>query len=147
MPESHERHQIEELDDLDRLFLTGLQRVDVPEDLTARVLASTVARGDAARSVLAWPWMVAGLVALGLLVLVGYQLGAALTTSGALELLQAMWEDVGLVFTAPGDVAAAVGELIPWGLVGVAGLSAGLLILAAGKIVESAPAQAHSRLA
>jgi hypothetical protein len=125
--------------------LTGLERAAVPEDLTARVLASTVARAEMGRSVFAWPWMVAGLLALSLLVVLGYQLGAALTTSGALEVLQAMWEDVGLVFTAPGDVVAAVSELIPWGLLGVAGLSAGLLIVAAGNVVARVPTRAQSQ--
>jgi len=145
MSESHERHQIEELDDLDRLFLTGLERANVPDGFTAGVLARTVARADAARAAFAWPWMVVGVVALGLLVLVGYQLGAALTMSGALEVLQALGEDLGLLFTAPGDVAAAVGELIPWGLVGLAGLSAGVLIVAARNLVAPAPRQVRSQ--
>jgi hypothetical protein len=127
-------------DDVDRLF-ARLDRAPVPEELTARVLASTVGRTEATRAVLAWPWMIAGLAALGLLVLAGYQLGASLATSDGLELVTALVEDYGLVATAPGDVVAALGEVIPWGLVAVAGLSAGLIILAAGNVVARVPSR------
>jgi hypothetical protein len=125
-------------DDIDRLF-ARLDRVPAPEDLTARVLASTVARTEATRAVLAWPWMLAGLAALGLLTLTGYQLGASLAMSDGLELVAALVEDFGLLTTAPGEVVAALGEVIPWTLVVLAGLSAGLLILAAGNIVSRTP--------
>jgi hypothetical protein len=125
-------------DDIDRLF-ARLDRVPAPEDLTARVLASTVARTEATRAVLAWPWMLAGLAALGLLTLTGYQLGASLAMSDGLELVAALVEDFGLLTTAPGEVAAALGEVIPWTLVVLAGLSAGLLIVAAGHVVSRAP--------
>ena len=125
-------------DDIDRLF-ARLDRVPAPEDLTARVLASTVARTEATRAVLAWPWMLAGLAALGLLTLTGYQLGASLAMSDGLELVAALVEDFGLLTTAPGEVMAALGEVIPWTLVVLAGLSGGLLILAAGIIVSRAP--------
>src|SRR3954452_13629387 len=83
-------------DDVDRLF-SRLDRAPVPEDLTARVLASTVARTEATRAVLAWPWMVAGLAALGLLALAGYQLGASLATTDGLELVTALLLDVSLL--------------------------------------------------
>ena len=132
--------QTDEPDDIDRLF-THLDRAPVPDDLTARVLASTVVRSDATRAVLAWPWMTAGLAALGLLVLAGYQLGAALASNDGLDLVTALFEDVGLLTTAPGDVAVTLREVIPWGLVVVAGLSAGLLILAAGNMISRVPAQ------
>jgi len=125
-------------DDVDRLF-ARLDRVPVPEDLTARVLASTVARSEATRAVLAWPWMLAGLAALGLLTLTGYQLGASLAMSDGLELVAALVEDFGLLTTAPSEVVAALGEVIPWTLVVLAGLSAGLLIVAAGNIVSRTP--------
>jgi hypothetical protein len=125
-------------DDIDRLF-ARLDRVPAPEDLTARVLASTVARTEATGAVLAWPWMLAGLAALGLLTLTGYQLGASLAMSDGLELVAALVEDFGLLTTAPGEVAAALGEVIPWTLVVLAGLSAGLLIVAAGHVVSRAP--------
>ena len=55
----------EGLDDVDRIF-ARLDRAPVPEAVTARVLASTVARSSATRTVLAWPWMMALLAALGL---------------------------------------------------------------------------------
>ena len=125
-------------DDIDRLF-ARLDRVPAPDDLPARVLASTVARTEATRAVLAWPWMLAGLAALGLLTLTGYQLGVSLAMSDGLELVAALVEDFGLLVTAPGEVAAALGEVIPWTLVVLAGLSAGLLILAAGNVVSRAP--------
>src|SRR5438270_12573900 len=119
----------EELDDVDHLF-ARLERAAVPDDLTARVLASTVERTNATRAVLAWPWMVAGLAALGVLTIAGYQLGANLAATHSLELIAAILGDVGLVATAPDDVWAALGEVIPWTLLATAGFSAALLILA-----------------
>src|SRR5579859_5995901 len=85
------QHYPEELDDVDRLF-ARLERAPVPEALTARVLASTVARANATRMVLAWPWMMAALAALGLLCLAGYQLGASLAATDGLELVGALFE-------------------------------------------------------
>ena len=134
----------EGLDDVDRLF-ARLDRAPVPEDLTARVLASTLARSNATRMVLAWPWMVAGLAALSLLCLAGYQLGASLAASDGLELVAALFDDLGLFTTAPGDVAAALGEVIPWSLVVLAALGAGLLVLAAGNVVSRVPAPQRTR--
>ena len=134
----------EELDDVDRMF-ARLDRAPVPEGLTARVLASTVARSNATRTVLAWPWMVAVLAALGLLSLAGYQLGASLAASDGLELVVALFDDLGLFATAPGDVVAALGEVIPWSLVALAAVGAGLLILATGHVVSRAPAPERTR--
>jgi len=135
----------EELDDVDRMF-ARLDRAPVPEGLTARVLASTVARSNATRTVLAWPWMVAVLAALGLLSLAGYQLGASLAASDGLELVVALFDDLGLFATAPGDVVAALGEVIPWSLVALAAVGAGLLILATGHVVSRAPAPERTRV-
>jgi hypothetical protein len=129
----------EELDDVDRLF-ARLERAPVPEALMARVLATTAARADATRVVLAWPWMVAVLAALGLLSLAGYQLGVSLAASDGLELVAALFDDLGLFATAPGDVVAALGEVIPWSLVAVAAVGAGVLVLAAGHVVSRVPA-------
>ncbi len=126
-------------DDIDRLF-ARLDRAPVPDDLTARVLASTVARTESARSALAWPWMAAGLAALALLTLAGYQLGASLARSDGLELVAALVSDLGLLTSAPGDVVPALGEVVPWGLVAIAGVSAVLVIVAAGNLVVRAPA-------
>jgi hypothetical protein len=131
-------------DDVDRLF-AHLDRAPVPADLTARVLSSTVARTPATHAVLAWPWMLALLAALGALTLAGYQLGVSLAASDGLELLTAVAGDLGLLTTAPGDVLAALGEVIPWTLVALAGLSAALLILAAGNVVSRAPASLRAR--
>src|SRR5436190_12438465 len=135
MADLHLHPSTDEHDDIDRLF-ARLDRAPVPDDLTARVLASTVARTEATRAVFAWPWMAAGLAALALLALAGYQLGASLAANNGLELVSALAEDSGLLTTAPGDVLAALSESIPWGLVIVAGLSACLLIVAAGNVVS-----------
>ena len=135
---------VDDPDDVDRL-LARLDRAPVPDDLTARVLARTVARTDATRAVLAWPWLVAGLAALGLLALAGYQLGVSLARNDGLELVAALFGDVGLLTTAPGDVVAAVGEVVPWGLLVIAGGSALLVILAAGHVVARAPAALGGR--
>jgi hypothetical protein len=131
-------------DDVDRLF-ARLDRAPVPDQLTVRVLASTVERTNATRAVLAWPWMVAGLAALGVLTTAGYQLGANLAASDGLELVAAIVGDIGLVTTAPGDVFAALGEVIPWTLVITAGVSAALLILAVGHLVSRTPASLRTR--
>lgn len=130
----------DEFDDVDRLF-ARLDRAAVPDNLTARVLSSTVARGEASRAVMAWPWMVAMVAALGVLTIAGYKLGASLASSDGLELLTAIVGDTGLLTTAPGDVFAAIGEVVPWTLVVVAGLGATLLILAAGNLVSMRPRQ------
>jgi hypothetical protein len=144
MPDPHNPLETAEHDDVDRLF-GRLDRAAVPEELTARVLASTVARTEAARAVFAWPWMVAGLAALAVLSVAGYQLGVSLAASDGLELFGALLDDLGLVTTAPGDVMAALGEVIPWSLVALAGLSAALLILAAGNVVSRGPTSLRSR--
>jgi hypothetical protein len=127
-----------EFDDIDRLF-ARLDRAPVPGDLTSRILSSTVERTNATHAVLAWPWMIACVVALGVLTMAGYQLGVSLAASDGLDLLTAIFGDVGLLTTAPGDVLAALGEVVPWTLVVAAGLSAALLILAAGNVVARTP--------
>ena len=135
----------EELDDVDHLF-ARLERAAVPDDLTARVLASTVERANATtRAVLAWPWLVAGLAALGALTIAGYQLGASLAASDGLDVVAAVFGDVGLFATAPGDVLAALGEVIPWSMVALAGVSAALLVLAAGNVVSHQAASLGTR--
>jgi hypothetical protein len=134
----------DEYDDVDRLF-ARLDRAPVPDDLTARVLASTVARTNATRAVLAWPWMIASLAALGVLTIAGYELGASLASSDGLELVTAIFSDLGLLTTAPGDVLAALGEVVPWTLVALAGVSAALLTLAAGNVVSRVPATLRAR--
>jgi hypothetical protein len=128
----------DDLDDVDRLF-ARLDRAPVPDDLTARVLAQTVARADATRAVLAWPWLVAGLAAVSLLTVTGYLLGASLARADGLELLAALFGDLGLLTTAPGDVMAALGEVVPWSLLLIAALGAALLTLAAGHVVARVP--------
>jgi hypothetical protein len=132
MHDTHLRTGADDLDDVDRLF-ARLTRAPVPDDLTARVLASTVARSKATRAVLAWPWMLAGLAALALLAIAGYQLGASLA-------IQAIFGDVGLFATAPGDVLAALGEVLPLSLLALAAVSASLLVVASGHVVARVPA-------
>jgi hypothetical protein len=105
--------------------------VPVPDDLTARVLANTVGRPKGA---LAWPWMLACVAALAVLAIAGYQLGASLASGDGLDLVSAVFSDVSLLTRAPGDVLAALGEVIPWTVLGMAGMSAALLILAAGNV-------------
>ena len=134
------RSQPNDYDDIDRLF-ARLDRAPAPDDLTARVLART----SGTRAVLAWPWMIASLAALGVLCIAGYELGASLASSDGIELLTAIFGDLGLLTTAPGDVLAALGEVVPWTLVALAGVSAALLILAAGNVVSHAPATFSAR--
>jgi hypothetical protein len=146
MYDPHERNNFDfdELDEVDRIF-ARLDRAPVPQDLTARVLASTVARTNATRAVLAWPWMIAGLAALGALTIAGYQVGANLAATDGLDLIAAIFGDLGLLTTAPGDVFAALGEVIPWTLVVAAGLSAALLIVAVNHLVARGAASLGSR--
>jgi hypothetical protein len=130
--------QGDNLDDVDRLF-ARLEPAPVPDELTARVLTSTVARTNTTRAVLAWPWFVAGLAAVGLLSIAGYELGASLATNDGLDVVAGIFDDLGLVATSPGDVLAALGEVIPWSLVVLASVSAAMLILATGQVVSRAP--------
>ena len=124
-------------DDVDRLF-ARLERASVPADLTANVLASTTGRAaSSARQAWAWPWVLVACVAVGTLSLVGYLLGASIVEAGGLPLVEALLDDLGLVAVAPGDVLAALGEVVPMELVVVAGLSAALLVWAAGRIATS----------
>ena len=143
MRDPHFPSRTEEPDDIDRLF-ARLDRAPAPTDLTARVLAQTIA-ADTTRAVLAWPWIVAGLAALGLLAGAGYQLGMSLAASDGLELIAAVFGDLGLLATAPGDVVAALGEVIPLSLLALAFVSAALLILAAGHAVSRVPVALRSQ--
>jgi hypothetical protein len=136
-------HDTHERDDIDRLF-ARLDRAAVPEDLTARVLAHTVGQTQA-RAILTWPWLVAGLGSLALLSMTGYLLGANLAASDGLDVLGALLGDVGLLTTAPGDVVAALNEVMPWGLVALAGCSAALLIWTVGHVVLRAPTALRGR--
>jgi hypothetical protein len=130
---THPTH--EQPDDVDRLF-ARLERAPVPEDLTSRVLAQTVARTNQ-RTVFAWPWLVAGLAAMAALTIAGYLLGASLASSDGLDVVEALFGDLSLVATAPGDVLAALGEVIPSGLLVLAAGSAGLMIWAAGRLINT----------
>ena len=138
MPDSNVQPQPDDLDDVDRLF-AHLERAPVPDELTARVLASTVARTNATRAVLAWPWIVAGLAAVGLLSIAGYALGASLAANDGLELVAGLVGDLGLLTTSPGDVLAALGEVIPWSILVLTVVSAAMLIVAAGNMVSRRP--------
>jgi hypothetical protein len=138
MPDSNVRPQRDDLDDVDRLF-AHLERAPVPDELTERVLASTVARTNATRAVLAWPWIVAGLAAVGLLSVAGYALGASLAANDGLELVAGLVGDLDLLTTSPGDVLAALGEVVPWSIVVLAAASAAMLIVAAGNVVSRGP--------
>jgi len=129
-------------DDVDQLF-AHLERAAVPEDLTARVLAQTVDRARASATV-AWPWLVAGLGALALLGVTGYSLGANLAASDGLDVLGALFGDLGLLTTAPGDVVAALGEFVPWSLVALATVSAVCLVWAAGNVVARPVRSGHT---
>jgi hypothetical protein len=141
MPFHSDDHQP---DDVDRLF-ARLAPAPVPDDLTARVLSSTVQRGSATRAALAWQWLLAGLLALGALAIAGYELGVSLATSDGLEVVGVVFTDFGLIAIAPGDVLAAVSEVVPWTFVAIAGLSAALLVLAAGNVVSRLPASVRAR--
>jgi hypothetical protein len=134
----------EPLDDVDRLF-ARLQPAPVPSELTARVLASTVARPTPSRASPTWPWMLVGLVSLALLVLTGYGLGASLAASDGLDIVEALAGDLTLVASAPGDVLAALGEVVPVGLLLLAALSAAVLIWAAGHLIARAPRPVRTR--
>jgi hypothetical protein len=138
MPDPNVQPNQDDLDDVDRLF-AHLERAPVPDELTARVLASTVARSNATRAVLAWPWIVAGLAAVGLLSIAGYALGASLAANDGLELVAGLVGDLGLLTTSPGDVLAALGEVIPWSILVLTVVSAAMLIVAAGNMVSRRP--------
>lgn len=122
------------LDDIDVLFSHHLDRAEVPSDFTQRVLASTVARRDTAASTFAWPWTVVGLAALTVLVLAGYNVGAALGGSSGLDLLSAVASDIDLLVAVPDEVLAAIADIVPWWLIALSGISAGFLVVAIGNL-------------
>ncbi|HET6318534.1 MAG TPA: hypothetical protein VFG86_18930 [Chloroflexota bacterium] len=128
----------EPVDDIDRLF-ARLERAAAPANFSAQVLARTVGRP---RTVLAWRWLIAGILAMALLGMAGYLAGASLASSDGLEVLEMLVGDAGLLTTAPGDVLAAIGEMMPWRVVALAGASAALLIWAAGRVISRSPGSA-----
>jgi hypothetical protein len=122
-------------DDIDRLF-ARLERSPAPADLSARVLARTVARP---RTAVAWPWLIAGLLAIALLGVAGYLAGASLAASDGFDVIEMLLGDIGVLTTAPGDVLAAVGEILPWRVLALALASAAVLVWAAGRAVSRSP--------
>jgi hypothetical protein len=114
-------------DDIDRLF-GRLAAAPVPEGFADRVLARTVAHPSR------WPWLIAGLMSLAVLTLSGYQLGANLASTDGLDLLAAVLSDASLLTTAPGDVVAALDEVVPWGQLLLAAVSAACVIWSAGRL-------------
>jgi hypothetical protein len=128
-------------DDVDRLF-ARLQRTPVPPDLTARVLASTV---DRPRPAVAWPWIAVGMLALATLSAAGYLVGANLASTDAIDLIEAIFADAALVVAYPGEVVAALGEVVPWPLVVIAAVSAAFLVSATGRAVKRIPSGALTR--
>jgi hypothetical protein len=123
------------LDDIDRLF-ARLERAAVPADFTARVVART---GPPA---VVWPWVFAGLLAVVLLGVAGYLAGVSLASSSGLDVIELLLGDTSLLATAPGDVLAALSEVMPWQLVALAGANAVLLVWAAGRVFFRSPAVA-----
>ena len=100
----------------------------MPAGFAEGVLARTEARPSP------WLWLVAGLMSLAVLTLSGYQLGANLASTDGLDLLGAVLSDASLLTTAPGDVVAALDEVIPWGQLLLAALSAACVIWSAGRL-------------
>ena len=132
---------LDQPDDLDRLF-ARLERAPAPPDLIPRVLARTVRREP--RASVAWTWCLAGLLALVGVAVAGYLVGAALAASDGLDVLEAVAADLTLLTVAPGDVLAAVGEVVPWPPVVLAGVSAALVTWASGRaVVPSRRAEAR----
>ena len=125
---THRNADPTEPDDADRLF-ARLEAAPVPPQFTRGVLARTVGRPHP------WPWLMAGLASLVLLALAGHQLGADLANGEGLELIEAIIGDVSLIATAPGDILAALTDVVPWGLVLVAGLSAACVTWVVGRVV------------
>ncbi len=133
-PSSHD----DATDDVDRLF-ARLEPAPVPADLTSRILARTVAVGRPShiwRAV--WPLALVGCLSFVGLVILGYSLGAELARTDGLDLLQAILDDFSLLATAPGDVAAALGETLPWPMV--------ILALADTALLGWAVAESSTRL-
>ncbi len=120
-------------DDVDRLF-SRLDRVQAPPDLASRILSSAVAPAAAPR-----PLLVATLGALAALTATGYLVGVQLSAANSLDLLLAVVSDLSLLASAPGDVVAALAEVLPLWLVATAAVSIGLVVWAAGQLVTGSP--------
>lgn len=124
-------------DDVDRLF-TRMDALAPPADFTARVLSQTVltSRTQADRRAAALWGLVACVCLLGLGVS-GYVVGTQFASADGLLLIQAISDDVSLLALAPGDVMGALSESVPWALVIVSGLCAGVLSWAAGQVASA----------
>ncbi len=127
-----------EADDVDRLF-ARLDRVQAPPDLASRILSSAVARAAAPRRAATWPLLVAALGALAALAATGYLVGVQLAAANGLDLLLAVASDLSLLASAPGDVVAALAEVLPLWLVATAAVSIGLVVWTAGQLVTGSP--------
>lgn len=137
MYREHSRLDADEpMDDVDRLF-ARLDRPAAPPDLTARVLARTVHAAPApVQDTRLWPWVLAAFAAIALLAFSGYEIGVLMASSDGLDVLTAVTGDLSIWSLAPGDALAAVVEVIPWPLVGLAGACAAALVWLSGEIAS-----------
>jgi len=101
----------EDVDDVDILF-ARLQPAELPGNLRPRVL-SAAAQRSRRRHVIGYSLLVASII---LAVLLSFSIGQQLRLSGALALFELL-ADAELLAEAPGDVALALAELVPWHLV------------------------------
>ena len=69
----------------------------------------------------------------------------SLAATDGLDVVEAVFADGSLLATAPGDVVAALGEVLPKWLLAVAGVSAVLLVLAVGQLVSRTPLPLRAR--
>lgn len=125
--------QDQPLDDVDRVF-GHWEQLEPPRDLASRVLARTSARAIPARAVLPWALVLA--VGLGLLVWVGFAVGMDLARSGGLDLIEMLTVDLGLVWVAPFDLLSALAEVLPLGLIALAGFAGAASSWAAGRLSQ-----------
>ena len=101
----------EDVDDVDILF-ARLEPAALPANLQSRVLAAAAQRSRR-RHAIGYSLLAASII-LG--VVLSFSIGQQLRLSGALALFELL-ADAELVAEAPGDVALAVAELVPWHLI------------------------------
>jgi hypothetical protein len=115
-----------DIDDVDRLF-ARLERTPTPAHLARDVLDAVAARARARRRL----GQAAIAAALMLTTLLSFAVGHALRASGGLALVAVVLGDLELARAAPGEVALALVELVPWDLTLLIALSMMTLALAA----------------
>jgi hypothetical protein len=111
-----------------------LEQVAAPPDLLGTALRRTVLAEQRAQAPRTWLWTVAAATSILVLAFAGYAAGSSIAASGALDLFEALLEDLSVVVIAPSDVLDAVAEVLPWWSLLLAGLGGTVFVWATSEL-------------